>query len=209
MNVLAINGSPRVDGNTTLALSMMAKELAAWDISFESVQVTSELIRPCKACAACKADPRGLCVITTDGLNEVALKARAADGIIIACPTYYGGISGNMKCFLDRLFYANSRFFKHKVGASLSIARRAASVDVVHQLNNYFLLSEMIIAPSQYWPVVYGTKPGEILGDPEGMQTIEKAAQSMGWLLKVLESATAQGIPAPKESERAWTNFIR
>ncbi|MDR1748013.1 MAG: flavodoxin family protein [Spirochaetaceae bacterium] len=208
MTVIAINGSPRKEGNTSIALSLMAGELRQQEIETEIIQVGNQHIAGCRGCGYCGSSEKNRCVITDDILNETAMKMRDADGFILASPTYYAGISGTMKCFLDRLFYANSRYFKYKVGTSISIARRAGTVDVIHQMNNYLQLAEMVIPPSQYWPVLYGAKSGEILRDEEGVQTIRKNAGAMAWLLKVID-ASRGSIPLPPEQSREWTNFIR
>ncbi|GMO12772.1 MAG: flavodoxin family protein [Treponemataceae bacterium] len=209
MKVIALNGSPRKNGNTNQALSLMASELQDAGIDCEIVQVGSEVIAGCKGCAVCVKSAGNACVITGDLLNETALKCRSADGIILASPTYYAGIAGTMKSFLDRLFYSSSSYFAYKVGTSVSVVRRAGGVDVVHQLNNYLNLAQMIIPPSQYWTIAYGRAPGEIAQDDEGTQTLRKNARAMAWLLKSLDAAKTS-VPHPIETEaRAWTNFIR
>lgn len=133
---------------------------------------------------------------------------READGFILACPTYYRGIAGTMKAFLDRVFYTSSNYFKYKVATSLSVVRRSGGVDVVHQLNNYLNLAQTVLPPSQYWTVAYGREKGEVLGDEEGIQTLRKNARSMAWLLQTMEAAKEK-VPVPTEEERIITNFIR
>jgi multimeric flavodoxin WrbA len=210
MNVLAINGSPHAEGNTAEALGLMAAELKKEGIDCEIITLNAAKMRGCVGCGTCGSRDGNWCFIEGDGLNEIAKKARDADGLILGAPTYYGGIAGHMKSFLDRLFYTSSKYLRHKVGACVSIARRAGAVDTVHQLNNYFNLAEMVIAPSQYWQGVYGMKPGEIAKDAEGVQTVQRNARAMAWLLKSLDAAKTAGIPFPANDDpRARTNFIR
>jgi len=133
---------------------------------------------------------------------------RQADGLILASPTYYAGIAGTMKSFLDRVFYTSSDYFKFKVATSISVVRRAGGVDVVHQLNNYLNLAETILPPSQYWTSAYGREKGEVLQDGEGVQTLRKNARAMAWLLKAVALAK-EAIPLPAEEDRVMTNFIR
>ena len=208
MKVVAINGSPRENGNTFFALSKMAEELKKEKIETEIIQVGSQKIRGCMACGNCFNTDNHHCSITDDMFNKTVNIIREADGIILGSPTYYSGMAGTMKSFLDRLFYTSSWCFKYKVGASVSIARRAGTVDVMHQLNNYFNLAEMIIAPSQYWTVAFGAAKGEVAKDEEGLQTLQKHAAAMAWLLKILD-ATKSTVPFPAPQERKWTNFIR
>ena len=208
MKVIAINGSPHKNGNTTLFLQLMADELKAEGIDTEIVQVGDKLLHGCIACGHCGSSEDNLCVFKDDLVNETSLKMRAADGIILAAPTYYAGIPGAMKAFLDRVFYSSSRYFSYKVGAVATVVRRAGGVDVVHQLNNYFNLSQTVSPPSQYWTAAYGRAPGEVLQDAEGIQTIRRNARGIAWLLKVID-ASKGSIPLPKDEPRAWTHFIR
>ncbi|MDR3343103.1 MAG: flavodoxin family protein [Treponema sp.] len=208
MKVIALNGSPRKDGNTFLALSLMADTLRKEKIETEIIQIGAENIYGCRACNGCSASEHNHCVIPGDMLNTVSDTLREADGFILASPTYYAGISGTMKSFLDRLFYSSARYFKYKVGTSISVVRRAGAVDVIHQLNNYLALAQMVIPPSQYWPVVYGMDRREILGDAEGIQTIQQNARAMAWLLKALDAAKGM-VQYPEAVQREWTNFIR
>nr|MBP7247752.1 flavodoxin family protein [Negativicutes bacterium] len=152
MRVVGINGSPRKDGNTFLALEEMSNQLKKEGIQVEIVHVGADSIRGCIGCGYCTTSEENLCVFKDDIVNETIQKLREADGIIFGSPTYYAGIAGTMKSFLDRVFFTNSaaQKFKHKIGTSVGIARRAGAVDVVHQLNNYFLLAEMVVPQSQY-----------------------------------------------------------
>jgi multimeric flavodoxin WrbA len=208
MKVIALNGSPRKDGNTAQALALMAKELTYAGLEVEIIHTWAAEAYGCTGCGGCRSDPQHHCVQNADSLNEASDKIRAASGLILGSPTYYGGISGTFKCYLDRLFFSSSTHFSYKVGSSVTVVRRAGGVDVIHQLNNYLQLAEMIIPPTQYWPAVYGQAPGEIEGDGEGIQTIKKNAAAMAWLLKSLDAAKAIW-PKPEAETRRYTNFIR
>ncbi|OJU11775.1 MAG: NADPH-dependent FMN reductase [Clostridiales bacterium 43-6] len=208
MKVIAINGSPRKEGNTGHALKIMAEELEKQGIEVEIIQVGQMEIHGCIACGYCAKSENNSCVFNDDIVNETAEKMREADGFILSSPTYYAGIAGTMKSFLDRVFYTSSRYFKYKVATSVTSVRRAGGVDTVHQLNNYLNLAETVIPPSQYWTVGYGREKGEILRDGEGIQTIRKNARSMAWLLKLME-AGKETVPFPENEQRIMTNFIR
>lgn len=207
MKVIAINGSPRKDGNTSQALNIMAEELEQQGIGVEIIQIGQLNIHGCIACGYCWTSEENYCVFKDDIVNEVT-KMREADGFILASPTYYAGIAGTMKSFLDRVFFTSSDYFKYKVATSISVVRRAGGVDVIHQLNNYLNLAQTVIPPSQYWTVAYGMEKGEVLQDGEGIQTLRKNARSMAWLLKVID-AGKEIIPVPAEGEHIMTNFIR
>jgi multimeric flavodoxin WrbA len=208
MKVIAVNGSPKSDGNTAQVLRAMMDILAEEGIDSELIQVGGQLIHGCVGCGYCHTSERSLCVFRDDIVDDAALKLRDAHGIILGAPTYYAGIPGDMKAFLDRVFFSSSRYFKYKVGTAVTVVRRAGGVDVVHQLMNFFNLAETITPPSQYWTVAYGMDKGEILQDSEGMQTVRKNARAMAWLIKVIEAGKAT-IPSPKEEAHVFMNFIR
>jgi len=208
MKVIAINGSPQKDGNTGTALAVMAEELIKEGIEVEVIHVGNEKLHGCIACRHCGKSEGNRCVFTDDIVNEISEKMRQADGFILGSPTYYAGIAGAMKCFLDRVFFSSSVHFKYKVATAIAVVRRSGGVDVLHQLNNYLHLAEVIIPPSQYWNVAYGLRKGEILQDEEGTQTLQKNARAMAWLIKMRE-ATKDTIPYPQAEPRKMTNFIR
>jgi len=113
-----------------------------------------------------------------------------------------------MKCFLDRLFYASRGKMRHKVGASIAVPRRSGGMPAFEQLNNYFLISEMLVVSSYYWNVIHEGKPGEVMEDSEGISVLKNLAQNLSWVIKMKE-ATKDILPAPKAYPRSWMNFIR
>lgn len=209
MKVIAINGSPNKDGNTRQALDLMAETLALHGIETEIVHVGNKPLQGCIGCNGCFKSGEFKCVFNDDAVNVTAEKLKASEGFIIGSPTYFGGIAGTCKAFLDRVFYPNyGGQMARKVGAVAVAARRLGGEDVVHQLNNYLQLVQAVIPPSRYWAMIYGLRKGEITQDLEGMQVLRDNAQSMAWLLKVLDAA--QNTIAPYELEaKVMTNFVR
>jgi multimeric flavodoxin WrbA len=208
MKAIAINGSPNKNGNTAIVLKLMAEELSKEGIEVETIQIGDKKLHGCTACGYCMRPESEGCVFKDDIVNETAQKMREADGIILGAPTYYGGIPGTMKSFLDRVFFSDPGTFKYKVGAAVAVVRRAGGVDVTRQLHNYFDLAEILTPPSQYWMAAYGMDKSEVLQDFEGIQTIRKNARAFAWLLKVV-SAGREKFPTPPEEDRIMTNFIR
>lgn len=208
MKVIAINGSPRKSGNTSLALKGMTSELESHGIETETIHIGHLDIHGCIACGYCRTSEQNQCVFNNDIVNDVSAKMREADGFILGSPTYYAGIAGTMKSFLDRVFYSSSPYFKYKVATSVAVVRRAGGVDVVHQLNNYLNLAQTVIPPSQYWTIGYGAAPGEVTQDGEGIQTLRKNAAAMAWLLQLIEAGKGT-VPYPTDESRIMTNFIR
>ncbi len=153
MKVLLINGSPKANGNTALALQEMAEVFAAEGVETEIIHIGNKAIRGCIACGSCKKN--GKCVFD-DAVNEVAPKFEAADGIVIGSPVYYANANATLMAFMQRLFYSTSFDKTMKVGASVCIARRGGCSATYDEMNKFFGISGMPIASSQYWNSVHG-----------------------------------------------------
>ena len=206
MKVVAFNGSPRKGGNTEQCLKMIEKELSAQGIEMEIIQVGNQ-VKGCMACYHCLNTGSGHCV-QKDAVNEWIDKMVEADGIILASPVYYGGISGGMKCFLDRAFLSAGNKLHHKVGAAFVTLRRSGGLETYQQLNAYMNTMEMVIATSDYWQAIHGLDKGEIMQDTEGVEVIQKLGRNMAWLRRVIDAAKGK-IDPPQTGQRTMTNFVR
>lgn len=205
MKVLMINGSPRKNGNTSIALAEMEKIFQEEGVETQVVQVGNQNIRGCIACLSCKQ--KGKCVFD-DLVNETAPKFEAADGLVIASPVYYASANGGLISFIDRLFYSTLFDKTMKVGAAVAVARRGGNSATYDELNKYFAISGMPIATGQYWNAVYGREKGEAAQDAEGMQTMRTLARNMTFLMKGITLAKEKyGVPEREPFQR--TNFIR
>ena len=205
MKVLMLNGSPRKDGNTSVALREMALLFAQEGIECETIQVGQKDVRGCIACNQCAKT--GKCVFD-DIVNEVALKFQEADGLVVASPVYYASANPTLVALLNRLFHS-TRFDKTmKVGASVVCARRGGCSATFDELNKYFTISGMPVASSQYWNSVHGRTPGEAEGDGEGRQTMRTLARNMAFLMKSIALGKEQ-FGLPEKEERISTHFIR
>ena len=204
MKVLLINGSPRVGGNTSIALGEMEKIFQQEGIQVETVQVGNKAIRGCVACLSCME--KGKCVFD-DLVNETAPKFAEADGLVIASPVYYASANGTLISFIDRLFYSTPFDKTMKVGAAVAVARRGGVSATYDELNKYFAISGMPIATGQYWNAVYGREKGEAAQDEEGMQTMRTLARNMVFLMKSIALGKEQyGVPQREPFQR--TTFI-
>jgi multimeric flavodoxin WrbA len=211
VKVLAINGSPKKDGNTAYAIEVVCSQLRSAGIETEVFQVGNKDVRGCTACGQCLQRRDGKCVLPGETVNEGLALMAAADGIVLGAPVYFSGIPGTLKSFLDRTFRvagANGSLFRHKVGVSVVADRRAGGVPVFNQLNNYLHYAEMFMANSNYWNVIFGALPGEAAQDREGTQSMRILGRNMAWLLRAIEVAKAQ-FPLPEPEPKEMTNFIR
>ena len=199
LKVLILNGSPRANGNTAIALCEMEKIFEENGVTAETVQVGNKNISG--SCAE-----KGKCVFD-DVVNELAPRFEAADGLVVASPVYYGSANATLIACLDRLFYSTSFDKTMKVGASVVCARRGGCSATFDELNKYFTISGMPVASSQYWNSIHGRMKGEAELDEEGKQTMRTLARNMVFLMKSI-ALGKEKFGLPETEERVWTHFI-
>ena len=191
MKVVAINGSARKDGNTAILIRRVFQVLEKEGIETELIQLAGKQIHGCRACGTCRKVKNKQCKIVNDNVNLYIEKMASADGIILGSPTYFSMMSPEMKALIDRAGFvarANSDLFKRKVGAAVVAVRRAGGIPTFDAINNFFLISQMIIPGSSYWNVGIGLNKGDVEKDEEGMQTMEDLGRNMAWLIKKLNT---------------------
>jgi len=208
MKVLLVNGSPHEKGCTYTALREVEKELIQAGIATEILWVGNKPIIGCTSCGHCRRSGSGRCVFDEDGVNAALEKAEQADGFVFGSPVHYAGASGAVTSFLDRCFYAG-KAFQYKPGAAIVSCRRGGATAAFEQLNKYFTISNMPVVSSQYWNMVHGNTPEEVVQDLEGMQIMRTLGRNMAWLLKCIETGKQAGIALPEKETRISTNFIR
>lgn len=205
MKVLMINGSPRPNGNTTVALREMETIFKAEGIETEIVQVGNKAIRGCIACGRCAE--KGRCVFD-DAVNKIAPKFEACDGLVVGSPVYFASANATLVAFLTRLFFSTPFDKTMKVGAAVAVARRGGLSATFDELNKFFTISGMPVASSQYWNSVHGREPGQAAGDAEGLQTMRTLARNMTFLMRSIQLGKEKyGLPEREAPQR--TNFIR
>lgn len=205
MKVLLVNGSPHEKGCTYTALCEVAKTLEAEGAETEIFWLGTEPTRGCLGCGACRT--LGKCVFE-DKVNEFSSKAEKADGFVFGCAVHYASVTGEIKPFMDRLFYSGGKYLRYKPAAGIVSCRRGGSSASLDILNKYFTISCMPVVSSSYWNMVHGAKAEEVLKDEEGMHTMRTLGHNMAWLLKCISLGKANGIEPVKEN-KIYTNFIR
>ena len=205
MKVLIINGSPRKNGNTAMAINEMQKVFDLGGVETKVIQIGGNAIRGCSACGGCAAN--GKCVYD-DGVNEAAQIFEESDGLVVASPVYYASANGTIISFLDRLFYSSPFDKTMKVGAAIAIARRGGCSATFDELNKYFTICGMPVASSNYWNSVHGRIPGQAAFDEEGMQVMRTLAANMTFLMKSI-ALGKEKYGLPKKEKKILTSFIK
>lgn len=206
MKALLINGSPRANGNTTIALKELEKTLLEEGMEVEWINLGTKAVRGCIACNKCHETGKG-CVFG-DIVNESYEKCASADAIVVASPVYYGMANGTMTSFLQRLFYSATFSTDHKVGAAIAVCRRGGASATFDQLNKFFSICGMTVAGSQYWNSVHGRLPGEAEQDLEGLQTMRTLGHHIAYLVRAVK-AEKEKNGLPEREKRISTHFIR
>ena len=205
LKVLMLDGSPRPNGNTAVALREIETVFRENGVEVETVIIGNRAIRGCVACGGCAKI--GKCVFD-DAVNELAPKFEAADGLVIASPVYYASANATLVACLDRLFYSTPFDKTMKVGASVVCARRGGCSATFDELNKYFTISGMPVASSQYWNSIHGRTPGEAEADGEGRQTMRTLARNMTFLMRSI-ALGKERFGLPEQEARIATHFIR
>lgn len=204
--VLMINGSPHEFGCTYTALKEVADTLEKNGVETEFLYLGTKPMADCIACGKCKTD--GRCVFD-DQVNKVLESLDEYSGIVFGSPVYYGGPSGRLCAFMDRLFYSCGGRMAGKFAAAVVSCRRGGASAAFQRLNKFFTMSNMHVVSSQYWNQIHGNTPEQAVQDLEGMQTMRTLGQNMAWLIKSVEAGRAAGIAAPVYEQPIKTNFVR
>ena len=200
MKVVAFNGSPRKDGNTSILIHHAFSELEKQGIETDLVQLSAKEIHGCIACYKCSQNLDLRCAVKNDAANEYIDKMLGADGIILGSPVYFQDVTPEMKALIDRAGYvarSNGRMFKDKVAASLVALRRSGGISTLDTMNHFFLSGQMIIVGRG---IAFGREIGEVEKDDEGIGLVKLLGQKMAWLLKKIGSSDSLDIFPAKDA---------
>lgn len=185
--VVAFNGSPRKDGNTSILIRHILAELEKEGIETETIQLGGMKIHGCTACGKCFENRDRRCVFDDDMVNACIEKMCSADGIILGSPVYFLDVTPEMKALIDRagfVSFANGHLFRNKVGNAAVAVRRAGASRTADSMLHFLLASEMIVSGL---PVIgIGLDAGDVMNDEEGIARAKSLGQTMAQLLNQL-----------------------
>jgi multimeric flavodoxin WrbA len=185
--VLAINGSPRKDGNTSILIRHILTEIENEGIATETIQLGGRKVRGCTACMKCFENRDRKCVIDDDLVNTCIEKMSNADGILLGSPVYFLDITSEMKALIDRagfVSFANGLLFRNKVGNATVAVRRAGASRTADSMLHFFLANEMIVPGLP--AIGIGRDIGDIGKDEEGIARAKSLGQTTARLVKHL-----------------------
>jgi multimeric flavodoxin WrbA len=169
MNVLAVVGSPRKNGNTDILVSKIAEGARSGGANIDIVRLGGLTVRECDGCHACW---RGRPCSKDDDMRPLYPRIAAADVIVFGTPVYWYGPTALMKAFIDRFVYFNcpeNRAQVRSKKAVLAVVLEEDSEATWQPVVDFFAKSlaylEMALARTIVVPGV--GKAGEILGKPD------------------------------------------
>jgi len=194
MKVVAFSGSARKDGNTAIVVREIFQKLVQQGLETELVQLAGIEIKACLACYRCFENKDQHCSVEDDELNQFIDKMLAAEGIILASPTYIGDVTSIIKALIDRagmVSRANDNMLRRKVGAAVAVASWGGAIHTFDSLNHFFLIGEMIVVGSSNWNLGFGREKGQVLQDQKSLETMRTLGRNMAWLLKNIHTEKA------------------
>ena len=100
-SVLGIVGSPRRNGNTEILVDVVLSAAEENGATTHKVILSKLDIGPCRACDACRKT--GKCV-QKDDMEELVIKMKNSDVLVLGTPIYWWGPTAQFKAFLDRWY---------------------------------------------------------------------------------------------------------
>jgi multimeric flavodoxin WrbA len=201
--VLAINGSPRKDGNTSILIRHILKECESEGIETETLQLGGKKIHGCTACMKCFENRDGRCVNDDDLVNTCIQKMTVADGIVLGSPVYFLDVTSEMKALIDRagfVSYANGHPFTGKVGNAAVAVRRAGASRTCDTMLHFFLANDMIVPGLPC--IGIGRDIGDVERDEEGIAHARKVGQNMARLVTILQEHPLQSQKPSRTNDR-------
>jgi multimeric flavodoxin WrbA len=190
MRVLAVNGSPRKEGNTFLLLKKALEPLASAGWETELVQLADYRLEGCTGCMGCFATGDGRCVGRPDD-DFAALFERilSADALVLGSPCYFASITAELKALIDRVglvAMAGGGLLRGKIGAAVVAQRRGGATHAFDTINHLFQISQMIVPGSTYWNFGVGLEAGDVCSDDEGNANMAHLGAVIAWLGKAI-----------------------
>ncbi|MFC1967997.1 flavodoxin family protein [Chloroflexota bacterium] len=175
MNIVAIVGGPRVEGNTSYLVDQALAEAQKLGIEVEKIMLTNYEIAFCQGHDDCESQP--ICKLKDD-CNSIIEKFRTADGVILASPVHNINVSVQLKAFIDRTRFLRSHNLKieARYAGLMAIAANAGMEETLTILKRY-LESRSNIPPDRI--LTLGGRARN-MGDAEKNATLVEEACHLG-----------------------------
>jgi len=187
MLIVGVSGSPRVGGNTDMILQEALAAAKEEGADVKLIRISDYNLKPCDACRTCYSTKK--CVIDDDG-EKVYQELLEADGIILGSPSYFQGVTAQMKIFIDRIGYLaiarGRKDFSGKVGGVIAVARRSGMMRTCDQMLTFVTAVRMIV-PSGGRAFAIGREKGEVVKDLEGLEGARYLGKTMAKTIRATD----------------------
>lgn len=192
MKVVALNGSPRLIGNTSTAINIVLDELEKEGIETEHIQLYESSVIPCNDCGSCDIRGDGRCINENDPVNDYIESVLRADAVILASPTYYGSMTAQMKMILERIGLSSATAssgnqLRRKIGSAIVVQGHHGGDMVYSELVNFMLENGMIVCSPSSRTILNGEKPSAIMEDKRGIRSLKDMGREIAWLVGQLK----------------------
>lgn len=198
MRILGVCGSPKKNGSTTLVgLNRALEGVREFKTVTEVLELSNYTFSGCNACGACKRT--GKCSIDDDFSNKIMpiLEQDDIKGFIFASPVYFGGVTSQMKTFIDRCVIFRRRGFEweNKVAGALTIgnSRNGGQELAAMDLVAFAMIHGMIIVPdasptSHFGANLHAGHEGGVEKDEIGLETSCNLGKKVGEIVNALNN---------------------
>lgn len=145
--VVAVVGSPRSRGNTSLLTDAVLGELEGHGVRCTKLLLGELAIAPCQGHDSC--GEAGWCAIRDDA-GRILDEVYAADGLLLATPVYYEDVTAQMKAFIDRnvFKYNHDILLRPRVVGLLAITAETGLDETLAALRRFVALSTDVEVPT-------------------------------------------------------------
>jgi len=177
MDIVAIVGSPRSNGNTNYLADQALAQAVELGAKTEKILVNEYRLNPCLGhdnCASLKN------CLQNDDDSRILERFRSADGIIIATPVYYYNMTAQMKTFIDRnyFFYRHKIPYKARAAGIIVVATEAGISDTLETVRKFVNLTG-VPGEKTFATTGYADKIGDAARNP----MLVESARNLGRLL--------------------------
>ena len=144
MKALCIIGSPKTNGSTARLVDRVIEGMESQKIKVSRYFLDEMNINYCKGCEKCEVDRK---CVQTDDMNLLIDELFRSDIVLLASPSYWGDVTGQMKTFIDRsLPLCNAKTGETplpggKVGVAVAVRAGKSKEEnqhIVDTFNHYF-----------------------------------------------------------------------
>jgi len=182
MKIVAIVGSPRPTGNTSLLVDQALQGAATHSCETEKIMLCQYKVNPCLGHDRCSTFPT---CKQQDDIPWILEKFSNADGIILATPVYYYNMTAQMKTFIDRNYflYTHDIPLKARTAGYIVVAGGSAIDITLRALRRCFRIQGSNPEERILTLTAYASRLGDIKNQPAVLEEARNLGKRMAEIL--------------------------